>query len=151
MNPIDSSMAELEAEIHALAGYPFDLGSAQELGETLFERLSLPGGERLEDGSWDVGPRVLERLAAAGFLIASRVLVWQCLSFIPEEPTEQDGEELLAKIRRFIEEDGDFEILEEDGTMRLASESLAEFDRMRAEDETFIAWLGAKASERTAK
>ncbi|MCP5389991.1 MAG: hypothetical protein H6915_09530 [Novosphingobium sp.] len=47
MNPIDSSMAELEAEIFTLAGHPFDLGSAQELSEALFDRLSLPGGERL--------------------------------------------------------------------------------------------------------
>ena len=151
MNPIDISMAELEAEIHALAGYPFDLGSAQELGETLFERLSLPGGERLENGCWDVRPAVLERLAAAGYRIASRVLVWQCLSLIPKEPTEQDGEELLAKIRRFIEEETDFEVMEEDGTARMASEVLEEFDAVQRETDEICAMMDAIIAERTAK
>jgi hypothetical protein len=94
---------------------------------------------------------VLERLASAGFRIASLVLKWQVLQIIPKEPTEQDGEELLAKIRRFIEEETDFEVMEEDGTARMASEVLAEFDAVQRETDEICAMMDTKTSEGTSQ
>ncbi len=42
-------IAALEREIHALAGHPFNVGSPKQLGEVLFDELSLPGGQQGQD------------------------------------------------------------------------------------------------------
>ena len=57
-------MKELEKEIYALAGVPFNLASPKQLSEVLFERLKLPRGRKTKTGySTDV--RVLEELATS--------------------------------------------------------------------------------------
>jgi DNA polymerase-1 len=55
-------MAQLEREIHQLAGIPFNIASPKQLGEVLFERLKLPTKRKTKTGySTDV--TVLEELA----------------------------------------------------------------------------------------
>ena len=55
-------MADLEAEIYALAGGPFNINSRQQLGKILFQDLGLPKGKTTKTGaSTDAG--VLEGLA----------------------------------------------------------------------------------------
>ncbi|HBI15102.1 MAG TPA: DNA polymerase I [Desulfobulbaceae bacterium] len=55
-------LAELEKDIHRLAGREFNINSTQQLGELLFEELKLPRGRKTKTGySTDV--KVLERLA----------------------------------------------------------------------------------------
>ncbi|GAB4184606.1 MAG: DNA polymerase I [Thalassobaculales bacterium] len=56
-------MAALEAEIHGLAGRPFNLGSPKQLGEVLFDELKLPGGTRTKTGAYATGAEVLDELA----------------------------------------------------------------------------------------
>lgn len=52
----------LEAQIHALAGHPFNVGSTQQLGTVLFEELRLPVIKKNKTG-WSTDAEVLERLA----------------------------------------------------------------------------------------
>ena len=44
-------MAELEDEIHELAGQPFNLGSPKQIGEMLFDEMGLAGGKKTKTGA----------------------------------------------------------------------------------------------------
>ncbi|MFN8609108.1 MAG: DNA polymerase I [Vulcanimicrobiota bacterium] len=57
----ESAMARLQTEIHQLAGEEFNLGSPQQLGVILFEKLGIPGGKRNKTG-WGTGVEVLHTL-----------------------------------------------------------------------------------------
>ena len=70
------TMAGLEADIHALAGRPFNVGSPKQLGEVLFDEMGLPGGKRGRNGAWSTPADVLEDLATEHDL-ARRVLDWR--------------------------------------------------------------------------
>jgi DNA polymerase-1 len=73
-------LATLEAEVIALNdGEAFNLGSAQQLGKVLFERLNLPGGKKTKTGQWATGADVLDDLAPLHPLPA-RLLEWRQLS-----------------------------------------------------------------------
>ena len=50
-------------EIHKLAGEPLNPGSPKQLGEILFGKMKLPGGEKTKTGQWATGARALEDLA----------------------------------------------------------------------------------------
>ena len=71
-------MAELEREIHKLAGHEFNLGSPKQLGEVLFEELKLPGGRKMKTGAYGTDASVLEDLADQHPLPA-RILDWRQL------------------------------------------------------------------------
>ncbi|MFN7173512.1 MAG: DNA polymerase I, partial [Thermaurantiacus tibetensis] len=73
-----AEMERLEAEVHALAGQPFALGSPKQVGEILFGRLGLPGGRKGKSGQWSTDVTELERLAEAeGAAIARKILDWR--------------------------------------------------------------------------
>ncbi|HRI18358.1 MAG TPA: DNA polymerase I, partial [Burkholderiaceae bacterium] len=57
-------MLALEAEAHALAGQPFNLGSPKQIGEILFGKLGLPVGRKTASGAPSTDEEVLEKLAA---------------------------------------------------------------------------------------
>ncbi len=80
-------MAALEEEIHALAGESFNVGSPKQLGEILFDKLSLPGGKRGKTGAWSTPADVLEDLATEHDLPA-RVLDWRQLSKLKSTYTD---------------------------------------------------------------
>ena len=67
-------MAAHEVDIHKLAGEPFNVNSPKQLGEILFERMSLPGGKKGKTGAYATGADVLEGLAAQGHDLPARVL-----------------------------------------------------------------------------
>jgi DNA polymerase-1 len=73
-------MAVMEAEIHRLAGAPFNLGSPKQLGEMLFDTLGLKGGRRMKTGAWGTDASVLQGLADEGHEIPARVLEWRQLA-----------------------------------------------------------------------
>jgi DNA polymerase-1 len=52
----------LEAQIHELAGHPFNIGSTAQLGTVLFEELKLPVVKKTKTG-WSTDAEVLETLA----------------------------------------------------------------------------------------
>ncbi len=57
-------IARLEQEIYELAGHKFNLGSAKQLGEFLFDNLKLPGGRKTKTGQWETRAGLLDDLAA---------------------------------------------------------------------------------------
>ncbi len=69
-------IAELEIEIHTLAGREFNIGSPKQLGEVLFEELGLPGGRKGKTGAYGTGAEILEALAPAHPL-PQKVLDWR--------------------------------------------------------------------------
>jgi DNA polymerase I len=81
-------MAGLEAEIHALAGHPFNVGSPKQLGEVLFESLALGQGKRGKTGAYGTGADVLEELAAQGHDLPARVLDWRQVSKLKSTYTD---------------------------------------------------------------
>jgi len=72
-------LAGLEHEIHKLAGHPFNVGSPKQLGEVLFDELSLPGGKKNKMGAYGTEAALLEQLALTHDLPA-RVLDWRQLA-----------------------------------------------------------------------
>jgi len=73
-------LAELEKQIHKLAGHPFNIGSPKQLGEVLFDEMGLAGGQKSKTGAYATGADVLETLAAQGHDLPARVLDWRQLS-----------------------------------------------------------------------
>ncbi len=86
-NAFAQKMAGLEAEIHELAGENFNVGSPAQLGEILFDKMSLPGGKRGKTGKYSTGADVLEDLATEHELPA-RVLDWRQLSKLKSTYTD---------------------------------------------------------------
>jgi len=70
---------ELTAEIYALAGTPFNIGSPKQLGEVLFERLGLPAGKKTKSGGYSTDAEVLEELAVE-YEIAAKILDYRTLT-----------------------------------------------------------------------
>jgi len=54
---------QLEAEAHALAGQPFNLGSPKQIGEIFFGKLGLPVVKKTPSGAPSTDEEVLEKLA----------------------------------------------------------------------------------------
>jgi len=87
-NAFAQKMAGLEAEIHELAGESFNVGSPKQLGEILFDKMSLPGGKRGKTGAYATGADVLEDLASEGHDLPARVLDWRQLSKLKSTYTD---------------------------------------------------------------
>ena len=75
-----SRMAVIETEIQRLAGEPFNVGSAKQLGEVLFDKMGLHGGKRMKTGAWGTDASVLQGLAEQGHELPARVLDWRQLA-----------------------------------------------------------------------
>jgi DNA polymerase-1 len=80
--------AELEAEIHGLAGMNFTIGSPKQLGDVLFDRMGLKGGRKGKSGQYSTDQAILEGLAGQGVEMASRVLDWRQLTKLRSTYTE---------------------------------------------------------------
>ncbi|MCW2399724.1 DNA polymerase I [Sphingobium sp. B2D3C] len=89
-------MARLEEEIHAEADQPFAIGSTQQLGAILFEKMGLKGGKKGKSGAYSTDVTVLERMKADGVKIAGLVLDWRQLSKLKSTYTDA----LQAQINR---------------------------------------------------
>ena len=84
----EKRLGKLEKEIHKLAGEEFNVGSPKQLGEILFERMSLAGGKKGKTGAYGTGADVLEELAAQGHDLPARVLDWRQLSKLKSTYTD---------------------------------------------------------------
>ena len=81
-------MAALEDEIQTLAGERFNVASPKQLGEILFDRMGLPGGEKGKTGAYATGADILEDLAAEGHELPARVLDWRQLAKLKSTYTD---------------------------------------------------------------
>jgi DNA polymerase-1 len=90
----------LESEIHKLAGEDFNVGSPRQLGEILFEKMSLEGGKKTKTGAWATDHQVLEDLAAQGHDLPAKVLEWRQLSKLKSTYTDALPEFINPKTGR---------------------------------------------------
>ena len=86
-NAFAQKMAQLEDEIHELAGQSFNVGSPAQVGEILFEKMELPGGKKGKTGKFSTPADVLEDLATEHELPA-RVLDWRQLQKLKSTYTD---------------------------------------------------------------
>ena len=93
-------MAVMEEEIHRHAGRPFNLGSAKQLGEILFDEMHLPGGKRLPGGTWSTDASVLQTLADQGHDLPARILEWRQLAKLKSTYADALVEEIAPHDRR---------------------------------------------------
>lgn len=93
-------MGDLEIEIHKLAGHPFNIGSPKQLGEVLFDEMSLSGGKKGKTGAYGTGADVLESLAAEGHDLPVRVLDWRQLAKLKSTYTDALYRQINSKTGR---------------------------------------------------
>jgi len=92
--------AELEQEIHALAGREFTIGSPKQLGEVLFDEMGLGGGKKGKSGAYATGADVLQYLAAQGHDLPARVLDWRQLTKLKSTYTDALQEQINPETGR---------------------------------------------------
>jgi DNA polymerase-1 len=80
--------SRLEAEIHELAGEEFNVGSPKQLGEILFDKMSLPGAKKTKTGAYVTSADVLESLAAQGHDLPVRVVDYRHLTKLKSTYTD---------------------------------------------------------------
>ncbi|SIS63291.1 DNA polymerase I [Paracoccus saliphilus] len=87
-NAFAQKMAQLEDEIHELAGEKFNVGSPKQLGEILFDKMGLAGGKQGKTGAYSTSADVLEDLAAEGHDLPARILDWRQVSKLKSTYTD---------------------------------------------------------------
>ncbi len=83
-----AGIAALETEIHDLAGQPFAIGSTQQLGAILFDKMGYKGGRKGKSGAYSTDVTILEQLRAQGAEIAGKILDWRQLSKLKSTYTD---------------------------------------------------------------
>ncbi|MEH6787768.1 DNA polymerase I [Paracoccus sp. (in: a-proteobacteria)] len=86
-NAFAQKMAQLEEEIHDLAGQSFNVGSPKQLGEILFDKMGLAGGKQGKTGAYSTSADVLEDLAVEHDLPA-RILDWRQIAKLKSTYTD---------------------------------------------------------------
>jgi DNA polymerase-1 len=81
-------ISSLEERVYEAACGPFQIGSTQQLGHVLYERLGLKGGRKGKSGAYSTDVTELERLAAEGVDCARLVLDWRQLTKLKSTYTD---------------------------------------------------------------
>ncbi len=92
-------MAGLEAELHELAGHPFNVNSPAQVGEILFAEMGLEGGKKTKTGAWSTPAEVLEDLATEHDF-AARVLDYRQLQKLKSTYTDALQEHINSETGR---------------------------------------------------
>ncbi|MBC7143442.1 MAG: DNA polymerase I, partial [Rhodobacteraceae bacterium] len=93
-NAFAQKMAELEAGIQEIAGEPFNVGSPKQLGEVLFDRMGVEGGQKGKTGAYATGADVLEDIATLEDVnpkaarLAATVLDWRQIAKLKSTYTD---------------------------------------------------------------
>jgi len=75
---LTANIATMAERVVAAAGEPVNIGSPQQLGRVLFEKLGIPGGKKNKTG-WATGAEVLQPLARE-YPICADILEWRELT-----------------------------------------------------------------------
>ncbi len=87
-------IADLEAEIHTLAGTQFNIASPKQIGEILFEQMGLDSGKKTKTGQHSTDVKTLEDLALQGHEIVQKILDWRGLSKLKSTYTDALQEQI---------------------------------------------------------
>jgi DNA polymerase-1 len=93
-NAFAQKLVQLEADIHGIAGEPFNVGSPKQLGEVLFDRMQVPGGEKGKTGAYGTGADILEDITTLedshprGARLAARILDWRQIAKLKSTYTD---------------------------------------------------------------
>jgi len=93
-------MQSLEAEIHTLAGHPFNVGSPKQLGDVLFGELGLQGGGKGKTGAFSTSHAILEPLAEQGHEIVAKLLDWRGVAKLKSTYTDALPQQISPKTGR---------------------------------------------------
>ena len=83
----DERLKTIEAEIFALAGEEFNIGSPKQIGEILFDKQGHKG-KKTPTGAWQTGADILEQLAENGVDLAQKILDWREFSKLKSTYTD---------------------------------------------------------------
>ncbi|MFM7446067.1 MAG: DNA polymerase, partial [Tabrizicola sp.] len=93
-NALAQKLLQLEEEIQDIAGEKFNVGSPKQLGEILFDRLQIPGGEKGKTGAYGTGADILEDITTLedshpqGAKLAARILDWRQIAKLKSTYTD---------------------------------------------------------------
>lgn len=93
-NVFAQKLVQLEEEIQDIAGEKFNVGSPKQLGEILFDRLQVPGGEKGKTGAYGTGADILEDITTLedshpqGAKLAARILDWRQIAKLKSTYTD---------------------------------------------------------------
>jgi len=93
-------IAALEEQVCGEAGCKFTIGSPQQLGDILFNKMGLSGGRKGKSGTWSTDVTELERLSREGVPIAQLVLDWRQLSKLKSTYTDALQEQINKETGR---------------------------------------------------
>ena len=81
-------IARIEQEIFECCGERFTIGSPQQLGRILFDKLGYKGGRKGKSGLYSTDQAILEGLAGQGAEVAQKVLDWRQLAKLKSTYTD---------------------------------------------------------------
>jgi DNA polymerase I len=87
-NDFASRLADLEKEIHEMAGHPFNIASPKQLGEVLFVEMAMPGGKKSKTGAYSTNVDVLDKLVVEGHVLPEKILEWRGLAKLKSTYTD---------------------------------------------------------------
>ncbi|MEA3013695.1 MAG: polymerase [Sphingomonadales bacterium] len=93
-------IAALEEQVCGEAGCKFTIGSPQQLGDILFNKMGLSGGRKGKSGTWSTDVTELERLSREGVPIARLVLDWRQLTKLKSTYTDALQEQINKETGR---------------------------------------------------
>ena len=93
-NVFAQKLVQLEEDIQSIAGEKFNVGSPKQLGEILFDKLQIPGGEKGKTGAYGTGADILEDITPLedsrpqGAKLAARILDWRQIAKLKSTYTD---------------------------------------------------------------
>ncbi|MBX3567971.1 MAG: DNA polymerase I [Rhizobiaceae bacterium] len=92
--------AALEEAVYQAAGEKFTIGSPKQLGDILFGKMQIPGGEKTKSGQWSTTAQKLEELAAEGYELPRRIVDWRQLTKLKSTYTDALPEYIHPETKR---------------------------------------------------